>query len=108
MSVDQPLYGVDISDYQRGLDLAQVEREGYEFCVVKASEGPYRDGTSYLNPSYGPQIDAAQRAGLLPGRTTSWSRRPPGRRWTCSWRPWAMCRASWLWWTTKATPTSRR
>ena len=60
MSVDQPIYGVDISDYQRGLDLDQVAREGYEFCVVKASEGPYADGTFYLNPSYGPQIHAAQ------------------------------------------------
>lgn len=67
MSKDQPIYGVDISSWQRGIDLAQVAREGYEFCVVKVSEGPYGDGTSYLNPSYGPQIDAAQRAGLLTG-----------------------------------------
>src|SRR5215212_5364286 len=67
MSVDQPNYGADISDFQRRIDLAQVAREGYEFCVVKASEGPYRDGTFYLNPSYGPQIDAAQRAGMLIG-----------------------------------------
>ena len=67
MSVDQPIYGVDISDYQRGLDLDQVAREGYEFCVVKASEGPYGDGTPYLNPSYGPQIHAAHSAGLLTG-----------------------------------------
>jgi GH25 family lysozyme M1 (1,4-beta-N-acetylmuramidase) len=67
MSVDQPNYGADISDWQRAIDLAQVAREGYEFCVVKASEGPYGDGTSYLNPSYGPQIDAAHRAGLLTG-----------------------------------------
>ncbi|MGH3148790.1 MAG: glycoside hydrolase family 25 protein [Rubrobacter sp.] len=67
MSVDRPIYGVDISDWQRGISLAQVAREGYDFCVVKASEGPYGDGTSTLNPSYGPQIDAAQRAGLLTG-----------------------------------------
>ncbi|HEX6709759.1 MAG TPA: glycoside hydrolase family 25 protein [Rubrobacter sp.] len=67
MSIDQPIYGVDISDYQRGIDLAQVAREGYEFCVVKASEGPYGDGTSYLNPSFGTQIDGARRAGLLTG-----------------------------------------
>jgi GH25 family lysozyme M1 (1,4-beta-N-acetylmuramidase) len=58
---------VDISDFQRGIDLEQVKREGYEFCVVKASEGPYRDGTNYLSPSYGPQVDAAQRAGMLTG-----------------------------------------
>jgi GH25 family lysozyme M1 (1,4-beta-N-acetylmuramidase) len=67
MSKDQPIYGVDISNWQREIDLAQVAREGYEFCVVKASEGPYRDGTFYLNPSYGPQIEAAQKAGMLTG-----------------------------------------
>ena len=67
MSQDQPIYGVDISDFQRGINLAQVAREGYEFCVVKASEGPYGDRTSYINPSYGPQIAAAESAGLLTG-----------------------------------------
>jgi GH25 family lysozyme M1 (1,4-beta-N-acetylmuramidase) len=67
VSKDQPIHGVDISNFQQGIDLAQVAREGYEFCVVKASEGPYRDGTHYLNPSYGPQIHAAQSAGMLTG-----------------------------------------
>ena len=67
MSVDKPIYGVDISSWQRGINLAQVAREGYEFCVVKASEGPYRDGTFYLNPSYRSQVEAAQRAGMLTG-----------------------------------------
>lgn len=67
MSVDKPIYGVDISSWQRGIELAQVAREGYEFCVVKASEGPYRDGTFYLNPSYRSQVEAAQRAGMLTG-----------------------------------------
>lgn len=67
MSKDQPIYGVDISNWQQGIDLARVAREGYEFCVVKASEGPYRDGTFYLNPSYVSQIEAAQRAGMLIG-----------------------------------------
>ena len=67
MSVAEPIHGADISDYQRGVDLEQVKREGYEFCVVKASEGPYRDGTNYLTPSNGPQVDASQIAGLLTG-----------------------------------------
>src|SRR5215217_502351 len=67
MSKDSPIWGVDISSFQQGIDLAQVAREGYEFCVVKASEGPYGDGTFFLNPFYGPQIDGAQRAGLLTG-----------------------------------------
>jgi GH25 family lysozyme M1 (1,4-beta-N-acetylmuramidase) len=67
MSKDNPIWGVDISSFQGGIDLEQVAREGYEFCVVKASEGPYGDGTFFLNPLYGPQIDSAQRAGLLTG-----------------------------------------
>jgi GH25 family lysozyme M1 (1,4-beta-N-acetylmuramidase) len=67
MSKDAPIWGVDISAFQEGIDLAQVAREGYEFCVVKASEGPYGDGTFTLNPLYGTQIDDAQRAGMLTG-----------------------------------------
>jgi GH25 family lysozyme M1 (1,4-beta-N-acetylmuramidase) len=63
----QPIYGIDISNWQKGIDLAQVAREGYEFCVVNASEGPYPDGTFYLSPSYRPHIHDVQAAGMLAG-----------------------------------------
>ncbi len=40
MSVDQPMSEANICHFQQGINLAQVAREGYEFCVVKASKGP--------------------------------------------------------------------
>ena len=67
MSKDQPIYGVDISGWQRGIDLAQVAREGYEFCVVKATEGPMHDGWIFTNPHYETQLAAARAVGLLTG-----------------------------------------
>jgi len=67
MSKDQPIYGVDISRWQQGIDLAQVAREGYEFCVVKATEGPTHDGWIYTNPHYKTQLAAAKAAELLVG-----------------------------------------
>jgi GH25 family lysozyme M1 (1,4-beta-N-acetylmuramidase) len=67
MSKDEPIYGVDISGWQRGIDLAQVAREGYEFCVVKATEGPTHDGWIFTNPHYETQLAAAKAAGLVVG-----------------------------------------
>ena len=67
MSKDDPIWGVDISSWQQGIDLTQVAREGYEFCVVKATEGPTHDGWIYTNPHYKRQLAAAKAAGLLVG-----------------------------------------
>ncbi len=35
------LFGIDISDFQRGLDLSQVAREGFSWVEAKVSEGNY-------------------------------------------------------------------
>ena len=32
------VFGIDISHFQHGLDLARVKREGYSFVMVKATE----------------------------------------------------------------------
>lgn len=64
MSVEKPIYGVDISSWQRGIDLEQVASDGYEFCVVKATEGPTHDGWIYTNPHYITQLAAAKAAGF--------------------------------------------
>ncbi|AHH16597.1 putative peptidase [Nocardia nova SH22a] len=34
-------FGIDISSFQAGLDLAQVFREGFEFVIAKVTEGDY-------------------------------------------------------------------
>lgn len=67
MSRSEPIFGVDISSHQPGISLAQVKREGYEFCVVKATEGPTYDGWIYTNPEYDEQISGAKAAGMVTG-----------------------------------------
>ena len=37
MSEAVPTYGVDISGWQKGIDLKRVKSEGYDFCIVKAT-----------------------------------------------------------------------
>ncbi|MGV9666924.1 GH25 family lysozyme [Nocardia niigatensis] len=53
-------YGVDISHYQDGLDLAQVFAEGFEFVIAKVSEGDY-----YRDPSWPAFRDATLAAGRI-------------------------------------------
>lgn len=67
MSKADPIFGVDISGWQRGIDLGRVKSEGYDFCIVKATEGPYPDGTSFTNPAYAEQMHGAKAAGLIVG-----------------------------------------
>ncbi|MEJ7842333.1 MAG: GH25 family lysozyme [Rubrobacter sp.] len=67
MSKADPIFGVDISGWQRGIDLGRVKSEGYDFCIVKATEGPYPDGTSFTNPAYTEQMREAKAAGLIVG-----------------------------------------
>jgi hypothetical protein len=51
MSKAEPVFGIDIAyPYQKDIDLGLVNEQGYKFVVAKATEGPYRDGTSYTNP----------------------------------------------------------
>lgn len=54
------LYGIDISNYQAGLDLAEVKREGFEFVFAKVSEGSY-----YQDPTWPGFRDAARANGLI-------------------------------------------
>ncbi|RJO79303.1 hypothetical protein D5S18_02940 [Nocardia panacis] len=55
-------YGIDISGWQAGIDLARVAREGFAFVLAKASQG-----TDYVSPEYTTQRDQAADAGLLFG-----------------------------------------
>jgi hypothetical protein len=54
------IYGPDVASYQGNVDWTQVRREGFDFAIVKCTEG---DG--YLNPHFVAQIDGAKAAGLL-------------------------------------------
>lgn len=54
------LFGPDISNYQKGIDLARVRAEGFDFVSAKATQG-----SSYRSPDYARQRDTAIAAGLI-------------------------------------------
>lgn len=67
MTKQQPIFGVDVSGWQPVFDMKQAKLEGMEFAIVKATEGPYRDGSTFTNPHYKTQIRTARDAGLFVG-----------------------------------------
>ena len=68
MSKAEPVFGIDIAyPYQKDIDLGLVNEQGYKFVVAKATEGPYRDGTSYTNPLFSQWRERAQQLGLIFG-----------------------------------------
>lgn len=60
MGSTAPIFGIDISHYQAGLDLAQVFAQGYEFVIAKVSEGDY-----YTDDSWPEFRDATLAAGKI-------------------------------------------
>jgi GH25 family lysozyme M1 (1,4-beta-N-acetylmuramidase) len=56
------VYGLDVSKYQRGLDLASVKRQGFDFVVAKCTEG-----RGYADSQYPVFMAAAKRNDLLFG-----------------------------------------
>src|SRR5215210_2030134 len=68
MSEDQPIFGIDVhSEYQRGLNFERARAEGYEFCVIKATEGPYRDGSEYVPTGFKEFYLRAEAEGFVMG-----------------------------------------
>lgn len=57
--VTGPLFGIDISNHQGNLDLAQVAREGFVAVLAKASEG-----SSYVDPYFARNRDGARANGM--------------------------------------------
>ena len=54
-----PLFGVDVSEHQDGMSLAQAKREGMEYAIIRTTDGTYRDRT------YHSHLDDAEGAGML-------------------------------------------
>ena len=68
MSKEQPIFGIDVhSEYQRGLNFERARAEGHEFCVIKASEGPYRDGDTYVPSGFNEFFRRAEAEGFVMG-----------------------------------------
>ena len=51
--------GIDISSWQQGIDLVKAKNEGYEYCIIKATEN-----TDYINPEMDAQVTGAIAAGF--------------------------------------------
>lgn len=54
--------GIDISSWQAGIDLTKAKNEGYEYCIVKATQG-----TWYINPEMINQYNGVLAADLKVG-----------------------------------------
>jgi GH25 family lysozyme M1 (1,4-beta-N-acetylmuramidase) len=68
MSKEQAMFGFDVHpEYQRGLNFERARAEGYEFCIIKAAEGPYRDGSKYVPTGFKDFFRRAEAEGFVMG-----------------------------------------
>jgi len=68
MSIADPVFGVDVHpEYQRGFDFDRAKAQGYEYAFIKASEGPYWDGTTYVPTGFKEYCNRAKASGLIVG-----------------------------------------
>lgn len=54
------IYGIDVSAYQPNFDFAAARREGFDFAIVKSTEG-----TGWRSPNYRDQVRRATDAGMI-------------------------------------------
>ena len=38
-----PLYGLDVSEHNNGLNLHTAQQEGYDFAIIRICDGTYKD-----------------------------------------------------------------
>jgi lysozyme len=68
MSKEHPIFGIDVHpEYQRGLNFERARAEDYEFCIIKATEGPYRDGDRYVPSGFKEFFRRAEAQGFVMG-----------------------------------------
>jgi GH25 family lysozyme M1 (1,4-beta-N-acetylmuramidase) len=68
MSIAEPIFGIDVHpEYQKGFDFERAKAQGYEYAFIKASEGPYRDGTVDLPGGLKDFADRAKSSGMITG-----------------------------------------
>ncbi|MFI5784306.1 GH25 family lysozyme [Streptomyces sp. NPDC051640] len=60
------LHGIDISNYQSGIDYALAAEQGQRFAIVKAGGCQLADGP-YVSSSYAGHVDGSRAAGLRVG-----------------------------------------
>jgi GH25 family lysozyme M1 (1,4-beta-N-acetylmuramidase) len=59
------VFGIDVSHWQGDLNWLRVWKEGFRFCGIKATEGPYPNGKKYTDPSYARNARRTRARGLV-------------------------------------------
>ena len=54
-----PLYGLDVSEHNNGLNLHTAQQEGYDFAIIRICDGTYKD------PIFNSHLKDAETAGLI-------------------------------------------
>jgi hypothetical protein len=54
------IFGIDVSHYQAGINMARVAAEGFDFVIGKVSQG-----STYRSPCWAAQRDGARNAGMI-------------------------------------------
>lgn len=54
-----PLYGLDVSEHNNGLNLHTAQQEGYDFAIIRICDGTYTD------PIFSSHLKDAETAGLI-------------------------------------------
>lgn len=54
-----PLYGLDVSEHNNGLNLHTAQQEGYDFAIIRICDGTYKD------PIFNSHLKDAENAGLI-------------------------------------------
>ena len=66
--VNKPIFGIDISDYQKGLDWQAVKKEGVKFAILKAGFTSIADGkTKRKDSQFENFYAAAKKANIAVG-----------------------------------------
>jgi GH25 family lysozyme M1 (1,4-beta-N-acetylmuramidase) len=59
------VYGIDVSHWQGELNWLRIWNEGFRFCGIKATEGPYPNGSKYTDPRYARNARRSRARGFV-------------------------------------------
>jgi GH25 family lysozyme M1 (1,4-beta-N-acetylmuramidase) len=59
------VFGIDVSHWQGELNWLRIWNEGFRFCSIKATEGPYPNGKKYTDPFYARNNRRAKARGFV-------------------------------------------
>jgi hypothetical protein len=67
VTIERPLWIVDLSAWNIGFRFDLARQWGVNSVFTKVCEGPYRDGSHYINPRWKFQLQGTVNHGMMPG-----------------------------------------